>query len=95
MTLVVVIPITVGWSPRPAPEPTPEVVIRPAILANRVASSKEITPHDLPKAQAPPLQPLQYSRGRVAPKIKSEKGRPKTLQAKVSRTRALMLAFSC
>ena len=58
------------------------MVIRPAILANRVASSKEITPHDLPKAQAPPLQPLQYSRGRVAPKIKSEKGRPKTLQAK-------------
>jgi hypothetical protein len=68
MTLVIVIPITLGWSLRPAPDPGAEVVIRPAILADRVASPKEITPQDLPKAQAPPLQLLQYGRGHVAPK---------------------------
>jgi hypothetical protein len=62
MTLVVVIPITVGWLLQPIPDPTP-AVIHPAILADRVASPKVIT--DLPKAQAPPLELLQYSSGHV------------------------------
>jgi hypothetical protein len=68
MTLVVVIPIFLGWMLRPAPDPTLAPVIRPPILANRVASPKVITPRDLPKAQAPPLELLHYSPGYVAPK---------------------------
>jgi hypothetical protein len=58
MTLVVAIPITLGWMLRPAPNPTPAAVIRPAILADRVDSPKVVTPRDLPKAQAPPLELL-------------------------------------
>ena len=65
MTLVVAIPITIGWMLRPTPDPTPAAVIRPAILADRVDSPKAITPRDLPKAQAPPLE-LLHSPGHVA-----------------------------
>jgi hypothetical protein len=66
MTLVIAIPITLGWMLRPAPDPTAAAVTRPAILTDRVAPPKAVTPHNLPKAQAPPLELLQYSPGHVA-----------------------------
>jgi hypothetical protein len=65
MTLVVVIPITIAWMFRPAPDPDPAAVIRSSILADHIASPKVVTPHDLPKAQSPPLELLQYSPGHV------------------------------
>jgi hypothetical protein len=68
MTLVVAIPIFVGWMLKPATDLGPEAVIRPAILGDHVASPKVVAPHDLPKAQSPPLELLQYSPGHVVSK---------------------------
>jgi hypothetical protein len=68
MTLVVAIPIAVAWLLRPIPVPGPKTVIGPAVLGDRVAPPKAATRYDLPKAQAPPLELLQYSPGHVASK---------------------------
>jgi hypothetical protein len=59
LALVVVIPITVRWMLQSTPDLSPEALIRPAILADRVVPApKVVLPHQLPKVQAPPLELL-------------------------------------
>jgi hypothetical protein len=71
ITLVFLIPIMAGWLLRSAPESTPTMTTRPAVIVEKEPIVLDPLPAsipspNLPKAQPPPLELLQNSPGYLA-----------------------------
>jgi hypothetical protein len=65
MTLVLVLPLTVGWALRPVTHATPVTMSRPVSAPDPVAVAIPAAPKSLPKAKRPP-QELLLTPGPVA-----------------------------
>jgi hypothetical protein len=66
VSLVVGVPILIGRVLPSAPHAAPETMAQPEVLTDRDSIPMAVSSQELPKAQAPPLELLQGSFGRLS-----------------------------